>query len=98
MRLVFEHLLLPGVFIQEPTMLVSIFHKDKELGVFGYDVCSETELGTGILCRACELMRCSMVNPVLNQCQGIVKTNCEDSVEQAVFIYDGDYYTFKQSL
>jgi hypothetical protein len=96
MRLVYEHILLPGVFIKEPTMLVTIQHNQKELGVYGFDLCSEKELGTGILCRACELMRCSMVDLMLNKCRGIITVNGQSDGGQIVFIYDENNYTFKE--
>jgi hypothetical protein len=96
MRLVFEHLLLPGIFLNEPAWSVSIQYNNRELGVFGFNVCSEEELGTGILCRACELMRVSMVNTVLNGCRGVIMVNDAGSRQQTVFVYDENNFTFKE--
>jgi hypothetical protein len=92
-RLIYEHVLLPGIFIQEPAYLVFIHYKKKELGIFGFDVCGDRELGTAILCRACELIRASMVNKTLHDCVGVVKLN-EENGEETVFTYDDNKFTF----
>ena len=94
MRLIFEHVLLPGIFIQEPAYVVSVRYQNKELDIFGFDVCSDRELGTAILCRACELMKCSMVNPALQNCIGVVNRN-HGIGEEKVFDYDDKQFTFK---
>lgn len=75
-------------------MLVQIRHKGQQLGIFGFNVCNAQELGTAILCRACELMRCSMVDPVLHECFGDVKPR-EGGLE-AHFQFDEERYTFKE--
>jgi len=94
MRLVYEHIFVPGILVEQPTMLVSIQHNGVELGVYGFDICSEVEIGTGILCRACELVRCSMVDPELHNCVGVLKPN-QEAGDSIVFVYDNKNFTFK---
>lgn len=95
MRLVYEHLLFPGIFLQEPSYLVFIRQDTVDLGVYGFDFCTMRELEIAILCRACEAMECSMVNTALHRCIGVVKTSAE-SEDQVIFVYNDKKFIYEK--
>ena len=91
-RLTYEHVKLFGVFVDSPTFLVEIRNESEKLGVFGFYVMARRELEDAVLFRATHLMKCSMVDPVLNQVTAHVSCN----LGEIVFTYDEDEFGFRE--
>lgn len=85
-----EHLLYPDLYIDTPRFLIVLEKNGQEVAVYGGYIITEQRASEGILFRATQLMRCSMVDPELVSCTA--RLVCEFGVVQ--FSYQTETFSY----